>query len=122
MAVNFITFSDFPENCEPTVEEPHIEKANLYVERVLAKLGISVSLFPSLKNNPHLKELAKTYATYIALLEYYTASRKENEYDSKVKHYRDLLKELENSLTLEILGISENGHVSAFSSFPIMRG
>ena len=72
----FISLEDF-EGSSVSVDEKTIERANLYVERILAKLGVSSSLFPELKDNPHLKELARVYALYVTVIEYYTGDGNE---------------------------------------------
>jgi uncharacterized membrane protein len=116
----FISLEDF-EGSSVSVDEKTIERANLYVERILAKLGVSSSLFPELKDNPHLKELARVYALYVTVIEYYTGDGNESEYNEKVKAYRELLKNLEDSITLKSLGL-ENPTTLGYASFPIRRG
>ncbi|GAB6075756.1 hypothetical protein [Desulfurobacterium crinifex] len=118
----FITLEEL-EGSSVSVDEKNIERANLYVERVLAKLGVSPSIFPELKDNPHLKELARVYACYISVIDYYTGDGNESEYNEKVKNYRELLKSLENSITLEALGLtSTTTQKIGYASFPIRRG
>ena len=116
----FITLDDL-EGSSVSVDEKTVERANLHVERLLAKLGVSSSLFPELKDNPHLKELARVYALYVTVIEYYTGDGNESEYNEKVKAYRELLKNLEDSITLKSLGL-ENPTTLGYASFPIRRG
>ena len=115
----FITLEDF-ETSPISVDQEAVSRANLYVERFLSKLGVSASLFPELKENPHLKELAKTYALYITVVDYYTGDGNESEYDEKVKNYRELLKEIEASITLQSLGLSTTSE--GYATFPLHRG
>jgi len=118
----FLTVEDFA-NSPVTVDEEAVKRANLYVERFLAKLGVSPTLFPELKENPHLKELAKVYALYVTVVDYYTGDGSESEYNEKVKAYKELLKKLEDSITLESLGLTDPTAPSVgYASFPIRRG
>jgi len=117
----FISIEDF-EDSPVSVDEKAIERGNLYVERVLSKLGILSSQFSQLKDNPHLKELARTYALYVTVIDYYTGDGNESEYNEKVKAYKELLKNIESSITLESLGITTGGTSVGFASFPIRRG
>jgi len=117
----FITVSDFEES-PVSVNEETVKRANLYVERTLSKLGVSTSLFPQLKENPHLKELAKVYAYYVSVVDYYAGDGSESEYNEKVKSYRELLTRIENSITLESLGLTQSSTSVGYASFPVRRG
>ncbi|SMO77218.1 hypothetical protein SAMN06269117_12912 [Balnearium lithotrophicum] len=117
----FVTLTDF-EDSPVSVGEEAVKRANLYVERVLSKLGVSASLFPHLKDNPHLKELARVYAYYISVVDYYAGDGSESEYNEKVKSYKELLTKTENSITLESLGLTQSSPSVGFATFPIRRG
>jgi len=118
----FVKLEDF-EGSSVSVDEKTVERANLYVERFLAKLGVPSTLFPELKDNPHLKELARVYALYVTTVDYYTGDGNESEYNEKVKAYRELLKNTENSITLESLGLTDPTSPDVgYASFPIRRG
>jgi len=117
----FLTLEEV-ENSPVSVDKEAVDRANLYVERFLSKLGVSPSLFPELKDNPHLKELARAYALYVTVVDYYTGDGNESEYNEKVKAYKELLKTTENSITLESLGLTEPNASVGYASFPIRRG
>lgn len=117
--MEFITLADIPNDELIQVEQSEIDEANRYVERMLVKKSIPVA--HELQNNPHLKDLAKTYAIYRAFLKRYSSTGNENEYAVKIKYYEKLLKEIEDSITREILfPISEEATI--FGTFRLSRG
>jgi len=119
--IEFITADDLADS-SVSVDEKAVKRANLYVERFLSKLGVPATLFPELKDNPHLKELAKVYALYVSVVDYYTGNGNESEYNEKIKAYKELLKNTEDSITLEALGLTDTTPTTGYASFPIRRG
>lgn len=117
--MEFITLSDIPADELVQIEQAEIDEANRYVERVLLQKGIPITI--DLQTNIHLKDLAKTYAIYRAFLKKYTTTGNENEYGIKLKHYEKLLKDMENSISKETLGITDET-TSIFGTFKIGRG
>lgn len=117
--MEFITLADIPNDELIQIEQEEIDEANRYVERVLFQKGIPITA--DLQSNIHLKDLAKTYAIYRAFLKRYSSTGNENEYGIKLKYYEKLLKEIENSITKETLGITDNT-TSIFGTFNIGRG
>lgn len=117
--MEFITLADIPADEIVQIEQEEIDEANRYVERVLTKKGIDITT--DLKENIHLKDLAKTYAVYRAFLKRYTTTGNENEYGVKLKYYEKLLKDIEDAITKETLGIADKT-TSTFGTFHIGRG
>ncbi len=117
--MEFITLADIPADEIVQIEQEEIDEANRYVERVLIQKAIPITA--DLQNNIHLKDLAKTYAVYRAFLKRYTSTGNENEYGVKLKYYEKLLKDMENSITKETLGITDET-TSIFGTFKIGRG
>ncbi len=117
--MEFITLADIPNDELIQIEQTEIDEANRYVERVLLQKSIPITA--DLQNNIHLKDLAKTYAIYRAFLKRYSSSGNENEYGVKLKYYEKLLKEMENSITKETLGITDPSN-TVFGTFKLNRG
>ena len=117
--MEFITLTDISTDEIIQVDQEEVDEANRYTERVLIQKGIPITA--ELQSNIHLKDLAKTYAIYRAFLKRYTSTGNENEYGVKLKYYEKLLKDMENSITKETLGITDET-TSIFGTFKIGRG
>jgi thymidylate synthase len=114
--MDFVTLSDFEET-DVEIRSQCIEEANSYVERILKARGIDPSTVDT--RDKHLKELAKTYALYKCYL--YSYRDENSPYKEKADQFGKLLKELENQLTPELLGI-ETSTGNSFGAFRIQRG
>jgi len=114
--MEFVTIADFEET-DVEVRPQCIDEANSYIERLLRARGIDPAKVDP--TNKHLKELAKTYTLYKCYL--YSYRNEESPYKEKADQFAKLLKELENQLTPEVLGISTlTGN--SFGVFRIQRG
>ncbi len=113
----FITLADIPQSLDVEVEQSQIDEANAYVSRFLLSKGIDPSQVDT--QNPHLKQLAITYALYKAYLLFHRD--KESPYLEKAKELEKELQRLESQITSEVLGISSSSG-KTFGVFKIQRG
>lgn len=115
--MSFITIEDIPLLEDVQVEQAQVDEANLFVERVLISKGINPQEVDP--QNPHLKELAKSYAIYRTYLLKHTD--RDSPYLEKAKELEKEIKRLSESISAEMLGISRTSGKS-FATFRIQRG